>query len=123
VRQLWSLGVADGTATVDGLSPDAWSATSSTSGWYHFPTVDEGTYDIMGAPPAGSWWTFTSLDTCPADLTAPGAAALCNFGLWWGQDPPGGTLAMQNAEGALPGAGETVMAEATFGAMADATVH
>jgi len=87
-------GVEGGQASTDGLV-----YTTNTSGWYSFNLLDPGTYQVTAAPPAGSWWTPTTAETCAATIVNTWDQVFCHFGYWWGLDGPplDGLVAQQQA--------------------------
>ena len=76
-------GVENGQASTNGLV-----YTTNTSGWYSFNLLDPGTYSVMSAPPAGSWWTPTTSETCAATVSSTWDDLRCDFGYWWGLNGP-----------------------------------
>jgi len=76
-------GVENGQASTDGLV-----YTTNTSGWYSFNLLDPATYRVMASPPAGSWWTPTTPETCDVTIANTWDQAFCHFGYWWGLDGP-----------------------------------
>jgi hypothetical protein len=90
-------GVENGQASTDGpafgRAASGWYTmdllyTTNTSGWYSFNLLAPGTYHVTASPPAGSWWTPTTSETCDATLASSWDRQLCYFGYWWGLDAP-----------------------------------
>ena len=70
------------------VSMDNLVYTTNTSGWYSFNLLDPGTYAVMSAPAASSWWVRTTSETCSATVEDTWSQVFCNFGYWWGLDGP-----------------------------------
>ncbi|HUW11145.1 MAG TPA: choice-of-anchor D domain-containing protein, partial [Anaerolineae bacterium] len=79
------------------------SYLTSTSGWYSFNLLEPGTYRVAVDPPAGSWWTPTTVDDqCVALIRDRWDEVHCNVGYSWGRGPDGPAVDSAAAATASP---------------------